>query len=149
MHPMISQRALVLATCLAAFTWTGPVGAKPLSFKVPLAPAHCVPPVQTGADGTADLTYDPATRKVTWDIEYRGLSSPATMAHFHGPAAPGKNGPIIIWLTTQGTPPKNPITGQAILSPTQAGQFAAGEWYVNLHTQSHPACELRGQVILP
>lgn len=148
MSPTLSRRVGVLAACLTGLFWTA-AGANPSSLQVPLTGAQCVPPVQTGAAGTANLTYDPATRQVTWDIPYRGLSSPATMAHFHGPAAPGKNGPVNIWLTTQGSPPANPITGKAVLSPAQAQQFAAGEWYVNLHTQSHPACELRGQVIPP
>ena len=99
--------------------------------------------------GTADLTYDPATRIVTWNIAYSGLSSPTTMAHFHGPAAKGKNAPPVIWLSTQGSPPTNPMTGTATLTPDQAKQFSAGEWYVNVHTQSHPAGEIRGQVIPP
>jgi hypothetical protein len=33
-----------------------------------------------------------------------GLSGPATMAHFHGPAAAGKNGPPVIWLGPKGSP---------------------------------------------
>ena len=47
----------------------------------------------TTGSGTAELTYDPATRVVTWNIAYSGLSSAATMAHFHGPAEQGKNAP--------------------------------------------------------
>ena len=97
----------------------------------------------------ADLTYDPTTRVVTWNITYSGLSSPATMAHFHGPAEKGKNASVVIWLTTQGSPPANPITGKATLSPDQAKQFEAGLWYINLHTKSHPAGEIRGQVVPP
>ncbi len=72
-----------------------------------------------------------------------------TMAHFHGPAAAGKNGPVVIWLSKQGTPPASPIKGEATLTPEQAAQFTAGEWYINLHTQSHPAGEIRGQVVPP
>ena len=45
----------------------------------------------------------------------------------------------MIWLSTQGSPPANPMTGTATLTPEQAQQFSAGEWYVNVHTQSHPA----------
>jgi hypothetical protein len=71
------------------------------------------------------------------------------MAHFHGPAKVGQNAPPVIWLSTQGSPPANPMTGSATLTPEQAQQFSAGEFYINLHTQSHPAGEIRGQVIAP
>ena len=55
----------------------------------------------------------------------------------------------MIWLSKQGSPPANPMTGTATLTPDQAKQFSAGEWYVNVHSQSHPAGEIRGQVIPP
>jgi CHRD domain len=149
MDATISRRTLILVAFLMGVAWMGLAQAESSSFKVPLTGAQCLPPVETSGTGTADLTYDPATRVVTWDIMYSGLSSPTTMAHFHGPATQGKNGPVVIWLNTQGSPPGNPITGQVTLTPEQAQQFAAGDWYVNVHTQSHPACELRGQVIPP
>lgn len=147
MHTAISGRVLAIAaglTGLVGLVWAAPARAETL--KVPLTGAQCVPAVQTGGTGIADLTYDPTTRKVTWDITYSGLSTPATMAHFHGPAQPGKSGPVVIWLTRKGVPPQSPITGQTTLTPAQARQFAAGDWYVNVHSQAHPACVLRGQV---
>ena len=58
--------------------------------------------MQTAVTGTADLTYDPTTRLLTWNVSYSGLSGPATMAHFHGPATEGKNGPPVIWLKEKG-----------------------------------------------
>ena len=143
------QRALVAFALLTGVAWTGAASAAPVSFNVPLTGAQSVPPVDTSGSGTAELTYDPATRVVTWNIPYSGLSSPTTMAHFHGPAKQGQNAPVVIWLSTQGNPPANPITGSATLTPEQAQQFSAGEWYVNVHTQSHPAGEIRGQVIPP
>ena len=143
------QRALVPFAIVLGVAGRGVAQADSASFKVPLTGAQCVPPVDTSGTGTADLTYDPATRVVTWNIPYSGLSSPTTMAHFHGPAKQGQNGPVVIWLTTQGSPPANPMTGSATLTPEQAQQFSAGEWYVNVHTQSHPAGEIRGQVIPP
>jgi hypothetical protein len=144
MNTTISRRVLVLAASLMGVAWTGPTQAD--SFKFPLSGAQCVPPSGTGE---ADLTYDPATRVVTWNIPYSGLSSAITLAHLHGPAAPGLSGPVVVWLAERGSSPGNPITGQATLTPEQAVQFTAGDWYVNVHTQSHPGCELRGQVIPP
>ena len=103
-----------------------------------------VPPVQTSGTGTADLTYDPSTRVVTWTIIYSGLSGTATMAHFHGPA-----GKLEIWLSKRGSPAESPIKGEATLTSEQAQLFAAGDLYINVHTQAHPGGELRGQVVPP
>jgi len=146
----ISRRHLIVAACLTGIMiWAAPSQAAPQSFKVTLTGAQQVPPVQTSATGTADLSYDPATRVVTWSVTYSGLSGPATMAHFHGPAAAGKNGPPVIWLTEKGKPVENPIKGEATLTPEQAQQFSAGEWYINVHTQANPGGEVRGQVVPP
>jgi hypothetical protein len=147
----ISRRQIALIPCvlLLGAVYAGAALADATSFKVPLTGAQGVPPVDTTGSGTAELTYDPATRVVTWNIAYSGLSSAATMAHFHGPAEQGKNAPPTIWLSTQGSPPTNPIKGSATLTPDQAKQFSAGEWYVNVHSQSHPAGEIRGQVVPP
>jgi len=144
-----SWPALILFAFVMGFACSGTVQAQSSPFNVPLSGAQCVPPVETSGKGTAELTYDPASRVVSWKITYSGLSSSTTMSHFHGPAAPGTNAPVLIWLTTQGNPPGNPIVGQVTLSPEQAQQFASGAWYVNVHTTSHPACEIRGQVIPP
>lgn len=149
MFTAISRRAVILTAGLTVITWAGLAQAAPASFKVELTGAQQVPPVQTPGTGTADLTYDPSTRVVTWTITYSGLSGAATMAHFHGPAAEGKNGPVVIWLSKQGSPAESPLTGQSTLTPDQAQQFAAGEWYINVHTQAHPGGEIRGQVIPP
>lgn len=146
---MKRHHALFPIIILLGFSGAPAVHADPASFKVALTGAQCVPAVDTPGSGTAEVTYDPATRVVTWNIAYSGLSSATTMAHFHGPAKEGKNAPPVIWLSTQGTPPTNPIKGTATLTPEQAKQFADGEWYVNVHTQSHPAGEIRGQVVPP
>jgi hypothetical protein len=71
------------------------------------------------------------------------------MAHFHGPAELGKNGPVALWVSQQGSPVENPIKGQATLTPEQAAQFTAGQWYINVHTQAHPGGEIRAQVTPP
>jgi CHRD domain len=144
-----SRQAIKFAAFVTAVACAGLAQANPVSFKVPLSGAQSVPPIDSAGSGSADITYDSATRVVTWTITYSGLPGPATMAHFHGPAASGKNGPVVIWLTKQGSPAESPITGQVTLTPEQAQQFSAGEWYINVHTQSHPGGEIRGQVMPP
>jgi hypothetical protein len=133
----------IVALCAAAS------GAAPEAFEVQLSGAQQVPPVETAGAGTARISYDPATREVSWVIAYKGLSSAATMAHFHGPAAAGKSAGVQVWLTEKGGKVESPIKGHATLTPEQASQFLAGEWYVNVHTQTHPGGEIRGQVVPP
>jgi hypothetical protein len=148
MDSRISRRAAILMASLVCAAWAGTASAAPVSFTVELTGAQQVPPVQTSGTGTANLTYDPSTQKVTWSITYSGLSSSATMAHFHDGAA-GKNGPVVIWLSKRGAPAASPITGEATLTAAQAQQFLAGDWYINVHSQDHPAGEIRGQVTPP
>ena len=145
-----SRRNIVVAACSAGLmVLLRPAEAAPLAFKVDMNGAQQVPPVQTGASGTADLTYDPATRMLTWTVSYAGLSGPATMAHLHGPATQGKNAPPVIWLSEKGAAVSSPIKGQATLTPEQAQQMMGGEWYINVHTQANPNGEIRGQVTPP
>jgi hypothetical protein len=118
MKDVLSRRALiVMAMVLPAWTaWPGLVRAAPISFKVPLSGGQEVPPVFPAGAGIAELTYDPSTRVVTWSVAYSDLSGPPTMAHFHGPAQPGKNAPVLVWLIKQGSPMESPINGQATLT---------------------------------
>ena len=106
MRISISRRGVIVAASLAGIAVCAASSqAAPLSFKVALTGAQQVPPVQTTATGTADLTYDPAARMLIWSVTSSGLSGPATMAHFHGPASEGKNAPPVIWLSEKGTGP--------------------------------------------
>jgi hypothetical protein len=149
MNAATFQRALAPFAIALSLAGAGVAQADPAPFKAELTGAQSAPPVDTTGTGTAELTYDPATRVVTWNIAYSGLSSPATMAHFHGPAKAGQNAPPVIWLSKQGSAPANPMTGSATLTAEQAKQFSDGEWYINIHSQSHPAGEIRGQVTPP
>jgi len=147
----LSRRALVVAVLIlpAWAAWETLVHAAPISFKVPMTGGQEVPLVETKGYGIADIAYDPDTRIVTWTVTYNGLSSPVTLVQFHGPAQPGKNAPGLVALTKQGSPVESPITGQATLTPEQSRQFAAGDWYINIHTQTHPDGEIRGLVLTP
>jgi hypothetical protein len=150
MSNSVSRRAFMMLACLTCAGMVSLAHAAPLSFAVPLTGTEQVPPVQTQGTGTANLTYDPSTRVVTWNITFSGLSSDATMAHFHGPAPSGKNAPVVLWLSQKGSmSTASPISGQATLSPSDAQAFAAGQWYVNVHSKDHPSGEIRGQVMPP
>jgi hypothetical protein len=78
-------------------------------------------------------------------MTYMGLSGPATMAHFHGPAAVGANARVQVPFQR---PITSPYAGQATLTPQQAAEMMAGKWYVNIHTLAHPGGEIRGWMVV-
>lgn len=144
----ISHQRWAVVSFVVALGWAGTTQADPVSLKTQLTGEDEVPPVQTTGSGLAEFEYDRETRTVKWTISYSGLTGPATMAHLHGPAQRGEKAPVLVWLSKQGSSAASPITGQTTLTPAQAEQFAAGRWYVNVHTQAHPGGEIRGQVTI-
>jgi CHRD domain len=112
-------------------------------YKATLDAKSEVPPNASTATGTADIDYDPATKKLSWKVTYSGLSGPATAAHFHGPAEAGKNAGVAVAIPNATS---SPAEGSATLNDTQAADFTAGKYYVNIHTQANPGGEIRGQV---
>lgn len=150
MSRSISQRVFMALGGLALAGTLSLAQAAPVSFDVPLTGAQQVPPVQTPGSGSASLTYDASTRVVTWNITFSGLSSQATMAHFHGPAPAGKNAGVKVWLSQKGTMEMtSPLSGQTTLSADDAKMFEAGDMYINVHTKTNPGGEIRGQVVPP
>lgn len=113
-------------------------------YKVALDAKSEVPPNASTATGTADIDYDPASKKLSWKVTYSGLTGPATAAHFHGPAEAGKNAGVAVPIPNIGT---SPAEGSATLTDAQAADLEAGKWYFNVHTEKNKGGEIRGQVM--
>jgi Cu/Zn superoxide dismutase len=114
------------------------------NFTAALAGASEVPPATGSGKGTAQVTLDPASKSITYTIEYSGLSGPATAAHIHGPAATGANAGVVTPLGAAG--PASPIKGTAKLTDAQIADLEAGKNYVNVHTEANKGGEIRGQL---
>ena len=89
------------------------------------------------------VTYDSASKKLSWKGTYTGLSGPATAAHFHVPADPAR---MPAWWFRSSGADKSPFEGSATLNDAQAKALMAGELYVNIHTAANKGGEIRGQV---
>ncbi|MGA9948800.1 MAG: CHRD domain-containing protein [Xanthobacteraceae bacterium] len=124
-----------------------PSRAAPINFKATLNGATEVPPNQTTGSGTVTASFDPATKELTWSGSFSGLTGPATAAHFHGPAEPGKNAGVAIWISEKGKTLDSPFKGSATLTDAQASDLQAGLMYTNVHTAANPGGELRGQLV--
>ena len=129
---------LVVATAVPSF-------AEPMKVTAVLKGASETPPNMASGSGELVGTYDAATKKLTWDVTYSGLTGPATMAHFHAPAPAGKAAGVEIPIAgTVG----NPIKGEKTLSDSEASNLVNGLTYFNIHTDKNPKGEIRGQVIV-
>jgi CHRD domain len=114
------------------------------SFGASLSGASEVPPNATAGSGTLTATLDKSTSVLKWKLTYSGLTGPATMAHFHGPAMPGTNAGVVVPFPS----PASPAEGQTTLSAAQVADLMAGKWYTNVHTAANPGGEIRGQVMV-
>ena len=140
-HSMIIRGGILV---LAAFLITNSVAsAQTIMFKATLDSAQEVPPNDSKGKGTAELTYNTASKELTWTIKFDGLSGTATAAHFHGPAELGKNAGVALPIGQNLT---SPASGKATLTDAQAADLMAGRWYVNIHTAANKGGEIRGQV---
>ena len=142
MHTIICRRLAVFA--LGAFLSTATYAyAETLKFKANMDATQEVPPNDSKAKGTADLTYDTATKNLTWTITFDDLTGAAGAAHFHGPAEAGKNAGVALLIGQNLT---SPAKGSATLTEAQADDLMAGRWYINVHTAANKGGEIRGQV---
>lgn len=130
------------AVMLAAIAIASPASAEKMTMKLNLTGASEVPPNDSAAKGTADVSYDTASKMLTWKVIYSGLTGPATMAHFHGPAEPGKNAGVMVPFKDVASGAE----GSATLTDDQAAALKDGKMYINVHTKAHPGGEIRAQV---
>jgi CHRD domain len=136
------RTALVLAAGAAALVIATPSMAAMMTYKAQLSAANEVPPNDSKGTGEVTVTYDDASKKMTWKGTYSGLSGPATAAHFHGPAEKGKNAGVMVPMT----PANGTLEGSATLTDDQAKALMSGDVYANVHTATNKAGEIRGQL---
>ena len=112
------------------------------TFTGTLSGAAEVPPVAGSGAGSATVTLDTATKEISYNVTYSGLSGPAAAAHIHCGAAAGANAGVAIPFAN----PASPIAGNATLTDAQMADLEAGKCYVNVHTAANKGGEVRAQL---
>ncbi len=135
MKTTILTFAAMLALAPAAFAATE-------TYSADLKASSEVPANDSKGSGTLAASYDTASKKLTYTVNYKDLTGPATMAHFHGPADAKTNAPVVVPAKDAA----NPIKGEVTLTDAQAADLQAGKWYFNVHTDKNKGGEIRGQV---
>jgi len=119
-----------------------------------------VPPVSTGAHGTATVTVDRGAGRIDYEIDVFNLPTGIVGAHIHV-GAEGVNGPVIFGFPIAATGQSGAFRLSGSMSSSElqsraasgiltfddaAFAIASGTTYVNVHTQAVPAGEIRGQL---
>lgn len=106
---------------------------KPSGVKVGATGTFTGTALQAKANGRATLK---------WKLTFAKLTGAAAAAHIHI-GKPGKAGNVMVALCG---PCKNGQRGTANITNLQLRRIRAGSTYVNLHTKTNAAGEIRGQL---
>ena len=148
----ISRKVLFVAsiTLLAALTVISATTSVQASqrFAATLNGAQETPPNGSAGTGNGSVILSDDQTTITVNLNFTGLGSNANAAHIHN-GIPGVAGPIIFPLTgvpaaTSGTFPQQTFA----VSPAQVTDLQSGLLYFNIHSDSLPGGEIRGQILL-
>ena len=135
------QTPAAAAAIAAAMLCVAPAAqAEMMTFTTEMTAAAGVPPTDSTATGTAEVTLDTEAKTVTWVYTHEGLSGAMTAAHIHGPASATETAPPVVDTTSE------TMAGSAPITDAQAAEMIAGMYYFNVHTAKHPGGEIRGQL---
>jgi CHRD domain len=95
-----------------------------------------------GGTFTATLTKSDTGTVLQWQLSFSNLTGPGTAAHIHI-ADRGKPGPVVVPLCS---PCTTGASGTANIHATVLEAIQNDRAYVNVHTKTNPAGEIRGQV---
>ena len=115
-------------------------------YRARLSPMPTTPQTVTTILGEGEVILTLNGNSLIVDGNFSGMSSAATGAHIHnGP--PAQPGPVIHTLeVSQST--DGSVSGTLSLSDEQVEALSNNEFYIQIHSESNPAGELRGWVFL-
>ena len=101
-------------------------------------------PGDPDGNGTVEVRVVPASGSVCWNLYARQIE-PATAAHIHRGTA-GSAGPPVVPLTTPDASGRSQGCAAVDQQVAREMSMAAQNFYVNIHTASHPQGAIRGQL---
>lgn len=102
-------------------------------------------PTPSTAIGSIYTLVDRGNNSVYVTGSFTGLTAPANAAHIHlaNPGAPGN----VLFPVAYTALAKGTVHAMAVVTAVQADSILAGNSYLNVHTATYPAGEIRGQLL--
>lgn len=111
-----------------------------------LSPAQEPAPINSQATGTADVSYDKNSKKLTYTVTFSNMTSNPTAGHIHGSSPRGTNSAVLFPFTGIPSATSGTVSGSVTLTMAQEEDLLNGLFYFNFHTTANPGGELRGQI---
>jgi hypothetical protein len=133
------MRKSLFGLAVVALAASTPVHAEINSFVATLYGSNELANGDPDGFGIATVIIDVPTNRVTWSILANNIE-PATAAHIHAGAA-GTNGSPVVNFSG--------LLFGSVVDPDAASitPANAANWYVNVHTATHPGGAIRGQLM--
>jgi hypothetical protein len=140
------MRHLAFALLTGLALGTAPVALADIhTFSVSIDGGQETPPNGSVSTGSGTFTLDDVSGIATFNITHNCCASGETVAHVHGPGAPGVPAGIRYPLPAPGSPK---VGSSPVLTPAEMADMLAGLHYVNIHSNAIMAGEIRGQILL-
>ena len=141
------KTSLFLTTALTAFLVAGAANAEKIKFAAnDLAGDHEIPAVESGATGSAVLTFDTDTKKLCGKITFTPSTFEGTEARIHEGDDKKEDGESKITLA------ESKFTGELKVNKTltdeEATALTTGDNYINIYSEGHTTGELRDQLVV-
>lgn len=142
-----------LFACVAVFTLFLFTGCEkydePVSLikkvTVQLSGARVVPANTSTGTGSAEISYDPTMKMITYKIVWQLGATAATTTKI--PFHTSETGSDMIMITGFTTGSSGTLNGMTVaLTDSQIAQLLAGKWYIQIHSSTLPGGELRGNI---
>lgn len=141
--------ALLLTVGLASFA------AAQTTYTTTLSGLNEVPTNPSVGTGSATVVLNAAQNQLSVTVNFQNIGGTYTASHIHGPTAATANGPVkwgfvgvpAGWIFSNGNH-DGVLTNFIVtgITPTDVANLNAGLFYVNVHSNTFPGGELRGQL---
>ena len=118
---------------------------------IQLSGSQEVPANNSTGTGTGQIAFNPTSKTITYSVTWQLGSPDATTdnMHFHGAdnGSDATSSAVVIGITGFTTASSGTFSSVTrALTDTEVNQLLAGKWYLNIHSSTIPAGELRGNI---